>query len=63
MASRVARAGVVGGLGCCGVIACSAKPPGPIETKTAYWVKQHITVGGRPDKKPIPATAAEYRCR
>ena len=45
------------GVSCCGLTACSAKPPGPIETRTAYWVKQHITVGGRSDKNPIVATA------
>jgi mono/diheme cytochrome c family protein len=45
------------GIACFGVIACSAtKAPGPIETRTAYWVKRHITVGGRVDKNPIPAT-------
>ncbi len=46
---------MLSGIGVCGLIACSAKPPGPIETKAAYWVKQHITVRGRPDKNPIPA--------
>jgi cytochrome c len=47
-------------LGVCygGLIACSAKPPGPVETRTAYWVKQHITVGGRSERNPIPVTAA-----
>jgi mono/diheme cytochrome c family protein len=49
MASRVVLL-VLSSLGCCGLLACGAKPPGPIETKTAYWVKQHITVRGRPDK-------------
>jgi mono/diheme cytochrome c family protein len=44
------------GVGFCGVVGCSAKPPGPIETRTAYWVKQHITVRGRADKNPIPAS-------
>jgi cytochrome c len=42
----------------CSLIACSAKPPGPIETRTVYWVKQHITVGGKSQKNPVPATAA-----
>jgi mono/diheme cytochrome c family protein len=46
------------GLCCCGLVACSAKPPGSVETKTAYWIKQHITVGGRSQSNPIPATAA-----
>ena len=52
------------GIACFGLIACSAtKAPGPIETRTAYWVKRHITVGGRPDKNPIPATQGECRGR
>jgi hypothetical protein len=55
MYPRVLRI-VWSGIACCSVIACSAKAPGPIETRTAYWVKRHITVGGRPDKNPIPAT-------
>jgi mono/diheme cytochrome c family protein len=43
-------------IGCCTMIACSAKPPGPIETRTAYFVKQRITVGGKSNKNPIAAT-------
>jgi mono/diheme cytochrome c family protein len=43
------------GVGFCGLIACSAKAPGPVETKAAYGIKQHITVRGRADKNPIPA--------
>jgi mono/diheme cytochrome c family protein len=46
---------VFSSLACCGLIACGAQSPGPIETKTAYWVKQHITVRGRPDKNPVPS--------
>jgi mono/diheme cytochrome c family protein len=57
MYSRPWRA-VVMGAACCGLIACSVKPPGPLETKTAYWVKRHITVGGRTKRNPIPVTAA-----
>ena len=56
MCSRV-LCGLVLGL-CCGLTACSAKAPGPVETKTAYWVKRHITVGGKRERNPIPATAA-----
>jgi cytochrome c len=46
------------GLSYCGLIGCSVKPPGPIETKTAYWVKRHITVGGKSETNPIPLSAA-----
>jgi mono/diheme cytochrome c family protein len=54
MASRVAGL-LLPCIGCCWLIGCSAKAPGPIETKAAYWVKQHITVRGGPDKNPVPA--------
>ena len=43
---------------CLGLAACGVKPPGPLETKTAYWVKQHITVGGKEEKNPLPPTKA-----
>jgi mono/diheme cytochrome c family protein len=55
MASRLFRL-VLASIGCCGLIACSAKPPGPVETKAAYWVKQHVTVRGKLDRNPIPVT-------
>jgi mono/diheme cytochrome c family protein len=53
--SRVLRL-VLSGMCCCGLFACSATPPSPMEARTAYWVKRHITVGGRSDRNPIPAT-------
>lgn len=40
------------------LIACSAKPPGPVEVRTAYWIKRHVTVGGKAETNPIGATAA-----
>lgn len=46
-----------GGLGCCGLVACKANPPSRIDTATAYWVKHHVTVGGRPEKNPIRPSA------
>jgi cytochrome c len=55
MYSRVLRL-VWSYLGCCSLVACSAKPPGPIETRSAYWVKQHITVRGKSQKNPLPRT-------
>jgi mono/diheme cytochrome c family protein len=36
---------------------CRATPPSPTETKVAYFVKHHITVGGRKDSNPIKPTA------
>jgi hypothetical protein len=49
---------VCAGVCCCGLVACSARPPCPIETRTAYWVKQHITVGARSERNPVPVNAA-----
>lgn len=46
------------GLCCSVLIACSAKPPGKVETKTAYWIKRHLTVRGKSERNPLPATAA-----
>jgi mono/diheme cytochrome c family protein len=57
MWSRLLRIAVMG-LCCCGLLACSVKSPGPVETRTAYWVKRHITVGGRSERNPIPVTPA-----
>ena len=35
---------------------CSANPPGKAETKTMYWMKHHVTIGGKSDKNPLAAT-------
>ena len=35
---------------------CQARQPGAIETAFAQGVKQRITVGGRADRNPFPAT-------
>lgn len=37
---------------------CKATPPSKTEIRVAYWTKRHITVGGKHDKNPIPATTA-----
>jgi mono/diheme cytochrome c family protein len=42
-------AGLIGG--------CKATPPNRVETKTANWTKHHITVGGKKDRNPFPASA------
>lgn len=36
---------------------CRVKPPGKTETATVYWVKHHVTVGGKNDHNPLPATS------
>jgi Cytochrome c len=36
---------------------CAAREPGRFETRTAQIVKRNITVGGRSEKNPLPATA------
>jgi mono/diheme cytochrome c family protein len=46
------------GICICGLAGCSAKSPGPVETKTVYWVKQHITVGNRSERNPLAPTAS-----
>jgi cytochrome c len=41
---------------------CRATPPGHVESKTAYWMKHHITVGGKKDvnlMKPTPENIEE----
>lgn len=36
---------------------CRATPPGKAESATVNWMKHHVTVGGKKDKNPLPATA------
>lgn len=36
--------------------ACKARSPGALERSVAYRVKVHLTVGGRTDPNPLPAT-------
>ena len=35
---------------------CRATQPGRVQTASVSWIKHHITVGGRSDRNPIPAT-------
>ena len=35
---------------------CRAKAPTPAESAAVNWTKRHITVGGKHDKNPVPAT-------
>jgi mono/diheme cytochrome c family protein len=39
------------------LVACRATPPGRFETAVASQVKRRLTVGGRGDRNPLPATA------
>jgi mono/diheme cytochrome c family protein len=36
---------------------CRAAPPGNLETRVAGAVKRRLTIGGRDDRNPLPATA------
>ncbi len=36
---------------------CAARPSSRAEASVAYWVKQHVTVGGTHDPNPVAATA------
>ena len=35
---------------------CKAKPPGKVETHVINWTKLHVTIGGKKDINPVPAT-------
>ncbi len=41
--------------------ACGAAPPGRLETRVASTVKRRLTIGGRDDRNPLPATAETVR--
>ena len=40
---------------------CAAHQPGTIETRVAQFVKRKVTVGGRGDPNPLPATVENIR--
>ena len=42
--------------GCAVLSGCSAKAPGKVETFVATGFKHHLSVGGKKDRNPIPAT-------
>lgn len=52
------RFAIVASVALAALAGCRAKPPGKAETATMYWIKRHVTVGGKKDKNPLPATAA-----
>lgn len=39
-----------------GASGCRAKAPGKYETHAINWVKLHVTIGGKEDRNPLPAT-------
>ena len=41
--------------------ACKATPPSRIERVVSAEVKRHVTIGGRADLNPVPATPATIR--
>ncbi len=43
------------------VAGCKARPPGRVETALVTAVKRHVTVGGRTDPNPFPATEENVR--
>ncbi|HEX3438207.1 MAG TPA: cytochrome c [Pseudacidobacterium sp.] len=40
-----------------GLCGCKASKPSALEGRSVNWIKHHITMGGRQDKNPFPATA------
>jgi mono/diheme cytochrome c family protein len=38
------------------VTGCRAKAPSALESRVVDWTKLHVTVGGRKDVNPVPAT-------
>lgn len=43
---------------CVGAAGCKAGHPGKGSTATMYWIKHHITVGGRHDSNPVQTNPA-----
>jgi len=39
------------------ITGCKASKPSAFETRTVTWVEHNITIGGKNDKNPFPATA------
>ncbi|GGG90850.1 c-type cytochrome [Silvibacterium dinghuense] len=58
MTSRPSFAHVAALLALAALAGCKAGKPGPAQTHTVNWVKHHITVGGKHDRNPFPATAS-----
>lgn len=40
----------------CLLSGCKATPPSRLEATTIQWAKHHVTIGGKKDKNPLPAT-------
>lgn len=57
MPSRLHRVPCFAAFLVCSLLAgCKAKPPNTVERKTINWTKHHLTVRGKSNKNPIPAT-------
>jgi cytochrome c len=57
---RSAFANLLCGVLCAGcAVGCGVKAPGHIETRTMYWLKHNVTVGGRSQRNPVEATPAD----
>jgi mono/diheme cytochrome c family protein len=41
---------------CAAFLGCSARPPSRAEIEVVYWTKHHITISGKKDINPVPAT-------
>jgi mono/diheme cytochrome c family protein len=54
---RIRREAVAAALVAILATGCRAKAPAPIESKVIDWTKLHVTVGGKRDVNPVPATA------
>ena len=49
------------GLVAAALAGCKATPPGKAETAVATWTKHHVTIGGKHDRNPVPATVASIK--
>jgi mono/diheme cytochrome c family protein len=54
--TSISRTAVIGILSFVVLSGCKATPPNKLETTTVNWAKKHITIGGKSDKNPHPAT-------
>jgi len=43
-------------LTCCILAGCASKPPGSLETRVITAVKHRVTIGGKKERNPLPAS-------
>ncbi|MFT4114751.1 c-type cytochrome [Silvibacterium sp.] len=58
MTSRSSCVRIAALLALAALAGCRAGKPGAAQSGTIRWVKHHITVGGKRDRNPFPATAS-----